>query len=209
MQLRSHSLGFFHRGEGMINRLWGKLIDGGEKRVLLQSSFIEWEIIIGEQCKSVLFQQDTANANVYTYLLHREDAMVLYGFSSIFVRDTFLAMQKVNGIGARQALSIVSSLDAVHIWQSIQSQDVARLVVVPGLGKKKAEQMILQLKDMVPELPKQANEKQATSDVILGLVQMGYTHEEIHQAYARLNVDSTESEADVFNALIRILGGGT
>jgi len=192
----------------VINKLWGTVSDGGEKRILLHSSFIEWDISMGERCKAIIMQQEGTKKVIYIHLLHREDTMKLFGFSSSFVRETFLSLQKVNGIGPKQALGIVSELDVSYVWRSIKTKDFAPLSTVSGLGKKKIEQIFVQLKDNLPDEQPVEKSSDIRSDIILGLVHMGYTHDEVYEAMENTpEIAKDMPEDEIFRLLLKKLGG--
>jgi Holliday junction DNA helicase RuvA len=90
---------------------------------------------------------------LYTHLAIREDAHSLFGFVSEAERALFRSLIKVNGVGARLALAILSGLSAEEFHRCVQNQDAARLVRLPGVGKKTAERLIIELRDRLPELP--------------------------------------------------------
>jgi len=128
----------------------------------------------------------------------REDAQLLYGFGSEQERATFRQLLKVNGIGAKSALSILSGLSIDDLAQAVAMQDSAMLTRVPGVGKKTAERLLLELKDkfsLVGLNAAQANQpKSAASDVLNALISLGYNEREALAAVKLLPSDSTVAE---------------
>jgi Holliday junction DNA helicase RuvA len=90
---------------------------------------------------------------LYTHLAVREDAHSLFGFVSEAERLLFRSLIRVNGVGAKLALGILSGLSAEEFHRCVENQDAARLVRLPGVGKKTAERLIIELRDRLPELP--------------------------------------------------------
>src|SRR5688500_19975012 len=100
---------------------------------------------------STLFQLPATGSDVtlLTHLLVREDAHQLYGFSTESERNLFRQLLKISGVGARTALAVLSGMSVADVKQAVSAQDSARLVKVPGIGKKTAERLLLELKDKV------------------------------------------------------------
>jgi Holliday junction DNA helicase RuvA len=128
-----------------------------------------------------------------THFVVREDAQLLYGFGSNQERATFRQLLKVNGIGAKSALSILSGLSIDELVQAVAMQEAAMLTRVPGVGKKTAERLLLELKDkftvdgvaaMRSNLP-----KSASSDVLNALLALGYNDREAVAAVKQLPAD--------------------
>ena len=133
-----------------------------------------------------------------THFVVREDAQLLYGFGSDQERVTFRQLLKVNGIGAKSALSILSGLSIDDLVQAIAMQDTAMLTRVPGVGKKTAERLLLELKDKftVGDLTvNNSNQlKSVSSDVLNALISLGYNEREALAAVKLLSVDATVAE---------------
>jgi len=125
----------------------------------------------------------------------REDAQLLYGFGSEQERATFRQLLKVNGIGAKSALSILSGLSIEDLMQAISMQETAMLTRVPGVGKKTAERLLLELKDKFSVAGLSANAtntpKSASSDVLNALISLGYNEREAVAAVKLLPADIT------------------
>ena len=123
----------------------------------------------------------------------REDAQLLYGFGSNQERATFRQLLKVNGIGAKSALSILSGLSIDELVQAVALQDTAMLTRVPGVGKKTAERLLLELKDkftidgVAAMSTNQA--KSASGDVLTALLALGYNEREALAAVKLLPAD--------------------
>ena len=180
----------------MIARLKGVLIEKTPPFVVLDCNGVgyECEVPMGT------FYNLPAIGEVVTLLTHfvvREDAQLLYGFGTERERATFRQLLKVNGIGAKSALSILSGLSVEDLIQAVALQDTAMLTRIPGVGKKTAERLLLELKDKfsiegisaTPGAP-----KSAASDVLNALVSLGYNEKEALLAVKQLAPDVGVSE---------------
>ena len=130
----------------MIGRLSGKLIEKNPPSLMLDVNGAGYEI---DAPMSTFYKLPAIGADVglFTHLLVREDAQLLYGFATASERSVFRLLLKVNGVGAKVALAIQSGLSAEELANCIANKDVAALVRVPGIGKKTAERVLLDLKD--------------------------------------------------------------
>ena len=130
----------------MIGRLSGKLIEKNPPSLMLDVHGVGYEI---DAPMSTFYKLPAIGADVglFTHLLVREDAQLLYGFATASERSVFSLLLKVNGVGAKVALAIQSGLSAEELANCIANKDVAALVRVPGIGKKTAERVLLDLKD--------------------------------------------------------------
>lgn len=132
-----------------------------------------------------------------THFVVREDAQLLYGFGSVQERSTFRQLLKVNGIGAKSALSILSGVSIDELVQAITLQEVGMLTRIPGVGKKTAERLLLELKDKfgVEGLTSNAHApKSASSDVLNALISLGYNEREALAAVKLLPAEATVAD---------------
>jgi Holliday junction DNA helicase RuvA len=118
---------------------------------------------------------------LYTHLVVREDAHTLYGFASLEERAAFRQLIRISGVGARTALSVLSGLSVADLAQSIAMQDSGRLTRIPGIGKKTAERLLLELKGKLAEVSVSPAQGPA-SDVLRALVALGYSERESQAA---------------------------
>jgi len=116
----------------------------------------------------------------FAHLAVREDAHTLYGFTTLEERAAFRQLIRISGIGARTALSVLSGLSVADLAHSIALQDSGRLTRVPGIGKKTAERLLLELKGKLTEVGAPAQER--PSDVVNALLALGYSDKEAHAA---------------------------
>ncbi|MEY4908669.1 MAG: Holliday junction branch migration protein RuvA [Pseudomonadota bacterium] len=122
----------------------------------------------------------------------REDAQLLYGFLTPAERETFRQLIRITGVGPRIALAVLSGMSANELAQAVSTQQVGRLVKVPGIGKKTAERLLLELKGKLgPDLalPGTVVQTDAQSDIVQALIALGYNEKEAAAAIKLLPVD--------------------
>ncbi|GMA56288.1 Holliday junction DNA helicase subunit RuvA [Alicyclobacillus sacchari] len=152
-----------------------------------------------------------AQAFLYTYQHVREDGIVLYGFATAEERTLFERLLVVSGIGPRLALHITGAASVPSLVAAVQSEDTNYLCTLPGIGKKTAQRMVLDLKDKLDDLAlawPMATEhtslpaKDRTDDVIAALVALGYRPREAQQAIAAIHPEPDEPVEDVVRAAL-------
>ena len=176
----------------MIGRLHGILLEKRPPLVLIDCNGVGYEC---EVPMSTFYNLPAIGEKVImlTHFVVREDAQLLYGFGSNQERATFRQLLKVNGIGAKSALSILSGLSIDELVQAVALQDTAMLTRVPGVGKKTAERLLLELKDkftidgVAAMSTNQA--KSASGDVLNALLALGYNEREALAAVKLLPAD--------------------
>ncbi len=165
----------------MIARLNGILIEKAPPQVVIDCAGVGYEV---EVPMSTFYNLPEIGAKVQllTYMVVREDAQLLYGFGSEQEKSTFKQLLKVNGIGAKSALSILSGVSIEDLIQAVNLQEVAMLTRIPGIGKKTAERLLLELKDKFSingvSGVGAAQPKSATSDILNALLALGYNDKE-------------------------------
>ena len=130
----------------MIAFLHGQLVDALPTQVTVDVHGVGYEIDVS---MSTFYQLPATGEDVtlYTHFVVREDAQLLYGFATAQERHVFRQLLKISGVGARTALSVLSGMSIADLYDTVAAQDSARLVKVPGIGKKTAERLLLELKD--------------------------------------------------------------
>lgn len=180
----------------MIARLKGVLIEKTPPHVVIDCNGVGYEC---EVPMSTFYNLPNIGETLtlLTHFVVREDAQLLYGFGTERELATFRQLLKVNGIGAKSALSILSGLSVEDLIQAIALQETGLLTRVPGVGKKTAERLLLELKDKfsVDGLTGNSNTpKSAASDVLNALVSLGYNEKEALLAVKQLAPDVGVSE---------------
>lgn len=165
----------------MIGRLSGTLLEKTPPLVLIDCNGVGYEC---EVPMSTFYNLPAVGEKVVmlTHLVVREDAQLLYGFGSSQERATFRQLLKVNGIGAKSALSILSGLSIDELVQAVALQETTMLTRVPGVGKKTAERLLLELKDKFTidgvAAMNSSQPKSASSDILNALLALGYNERE-------------------------------
>ncbi|MGB4812228.1 MAG: Holliday junction branch migration protein RuvA [Methylophilaceae bacterium] len=173
----------------MIARLNGTLIEKHPPQIVVDCNGVGYEV---EVPMSTFYNlpEIGQKLNLLTYFVVREDAQLLYGFGTAQEKNTFKQLLKVNGIGAKSALSILSGVTIEDLVQAVSQQEVSTLTRIPGIGKKTAERLLLELKDKLGagDLSHSANQaKSATYDVLNALVALGYNEREAQSAVKLLD----------------------
>ncbi|MDE1951274.1 MAG: Holliday junction branch migration protein RuvA [Betaproteobacteria bacterium] len=176
----------------MIGRIHGTLLDKTPPQLLVDCAGVGYEIDVP---MSTLYGLPAVGQPVtlLTHLTVREDAHQLYGFATPQEREAFRALIRISGVGARIALAVLSGLSVNELAQAIAAQDPARLTRVPGIGKKTAERLLLELRGKLgPDLGRPVGTIAAPghADVLQALLALGYSEREASATVARLPADS-------------------
>jgi len=180
----------------MIARLTGVLAERSPPFVLLDVNGVGYEVQVP---MSTFYNLPELGAKVtlLTQFIVREDAQQLFGFLTAAERESFRELIKISGVGPRIALALLSGLNASELAQAVAAQDTSRLVKVPGIGKKTAERLLLELKGkLAPALatPGFAAASDAQSDILQALVALGYSDKEAQAALKQLPPDVSVSD---------------
>ncbi len=182
----------------MIARLSGILIEKTPPQVVIDCHGVGYEC---EVPMSTFYNLPATGEKVVllTQFIVREDAQLLYGFGSEQERATFRQLLKVNGIGAKSALAILSGLSVDDLAQAVALQETGLLTKVPGIGKKTAERLLLELKDKFSidggaTLAGVNQAKSASGDVLNALLALGYNEREALAAVKQLPADTSVTE---------------
>jgi len=164
----------------MIGKLTGMLGDKNPPQVLVDCNGVGYEVDVP---MSTFYNLPGVGEKItlLTHLVVREDAQLLYGFGSAGEREAFRQLIKISGVGPRTALSVLSGMSVADIAQAVTAQDAGRLVKVPGIGKKTAERLLLELKGKFgADLGAGAvgTGSDAQVDILQALVALGYSDKE-------------------------------
>jgi Holliday junction DNA helicase RuvA len=165
----------------MIGRLSGTLLEKNPPQLLLDVQGVAYEVDVP---MSTFYNLPATGERVtlFTHLVVREDAHLLYGFGSDNERRAFRQLLKISGIGARTALSVLSGLSVAELAQAVTLQEAGRLTRIPGIGKKTAERLLLELKDKLgADLTTAVGVHRvppASSDILHALLALGYSDKE-------------------------------
>lgn len=182
----------------MISRLRGIVLEKNPPSVVVDVHGVGYEAQVSMQTFYTL-PAIGEEVQLYTQLVVREDAHLLFGFSSKEERETFQALVKVSGIGAKIALGILSALTSDELASAVANEDIKRLTAAPGIGKKTAERMVLELRGKLvsstqPDGAIAIVENSQHDDIIHTLIALGYNDKEARQACKNLPEGTDVSE---------------
>jgi Holliday junction DNA helicase RuvA len=171
----------------VIGRLTGKLVAKHPPQVLVEVAGVAYELDVPMSTFYGLPATGEA-VTLHTHLIVREDQHALYGFATLEERTAFRQLIRIAGVGARTALAVLSGLSVAELAEAVTLQEAGRLTRIPGIGKKTAERLLLELKGKLAEAlpaPAQAGARDS-SDVLNALLALGYSHKEAAAAVRQL-----------------------
>jgi len=196
----------------MFNSLTGEITFKGDERLCVSIGGVEWDLVASRKALERLPVVGQV-ARIYTHLVHREDVMRLYGFCDEAERALFLDLQKVEGVGPRGALKMLSGVDREQFSQALDRDDLDALSAVPGVGKKTAQKIILTLKGKLTPIG-DAPPRSAEDDISNALVGMGFDRKiaktavaSAVRALAGRNLKGEELERELFKVALSFAGG--
>jgi len=175
----------------VIGRITGTLIAKQAPDILVEVAGLGYEILVP---MSTLYQLPEVGQqlSLHTHFVVREDAQVLYGFHDEQERVLFRALIKVNGVGPKMALAILSGMEASDFVRTVRSNDVTALVSMPGIGKKTAERLIIEMRDRLKEwnlsdngqtpAANRVNSSSLTKEAETALISLGYKPQQASHA---------------------------
>ncbi len=181
----------------MIGRISGKLLEKNPPQILVDVGGVGYEIDVP---MSTFYNLPEIGGHVVllTHFVVREDAQLLYGFLTAAERSVFRLLIKISGIGARTALSILSGMTVQMLAQAIAAQDSAMLTRIPGIGKKTAERLVLELKGKLGAdlegVSLAGAQSESKNDIVSALVALGYSERESISAAKKLPDDVSVSD---------------
>jgi holliday junction DNA helicase RuvA len=180
----------------MIGRLTGVLLEKNPPQILLDVQGVGYEVDVP---MSTFYNLPGLNERVvlHTYLVVREDAQLLYGFGTHDERAAFRQLLKISGVGPKLALSVLSGLSLADLAAAVVNKEVGRLTRIPGVGKKTAERLLLELQGKFTALPASAAKGAASThsaDIVNALLALGYNDKEADWAAKQLPADAGVSD---------------
>ena len=194
----------------MIGSLRGRLAGKQAPHIVLECNGVGYEI---ETPMSTFLDLPAPGTEIFlhTHLLVREDAQILYGFASEDERALFRTLLKVNRVGAKMALGVLSAMSASDFRRCVEYEDAAMLSKVPGIGKKTAERLIMEMRDKVdkvgaPSLRGETVTVEASSrsEAFDALVALGYKANEVNKLLGKLDTDGKTAEDIIRQALKQV-----
>jgi len=197
----------------MIARLRGRLLEKAPEHIVVDVGGVGYQLFVSLNSFYRL-PNPGAEVDLFVHTHVREDALQLYGFLDAAERTLFLLLLQVSTIGPKVAVGVLSGMDTPDLERAIADGDARRLVAVPGIGKKKADLMILQLREKVKVLQQARAAASSESTVRVGgdaaeavsaLVNLGYKQHEAERAVGRAEEAGTRALADLIREALRRL----
>lgn len=186
----------------MIAHLRGKLIEKEPARVVVDVNGVGYEVFVPlTTYTSMPDSGGEVSVDIYTHV--REDTIALYGFSSRQERRVFERLISISGIGPRLAVTILSGGSVEGLVSAIRRGDLARLTAIPGVGKKTAERIVVELKDKLQDVTAEAAKPAVEVDVISALENLGYPRAMIEAAVRRAVGDDGDDSGVGFEELFK------
>lgn len=194
----------------MIGHLRGRVLDRQPPRLLLDVSGVGYEIEVPMSAWPAL-PQAGEETGLWTHLQVREDGQALYGFAAQDERDLFRSLIRVSGVGPKLGLAILSGMSAGEFVHVVREGQTAKLVQIPGVGRKTAERLVLEMRDKLNSLPAfadgveipagEAAPANLQDEAIQALVVLGYKEQEAAKLVSRVGESHTDSAALIRAAL--------
>jgi Holliday junction DNA helicase RuvA len=179
----------------MIGRLAGILLDKNPLQLIIDCQGVGYEVSVP---MSTFYQLPSVGEKVVllTHFVVREDAQLLFGFGTVQERELFRELIKISGVGARTALALLSGMSVADLAQAVTLQEAGRLTKIPGIGKKTAERLLLELKGKLgADLGSGgAVAQDSNSDILNALLALGYSDKEATLALKQVPAGSSVSD---------------
>ena len=199
----------------MISQIRGKLIEVEDDKVVVDVGGVGYEIEVASSVLDTLPVDKDQEFSLVCHFVVREDAQLLYGFSSREERSLFSAYIRINGVGPRLGLALLSSLSMNDLSHIVDQNDVGLLQKVPGVGKKTAERLLVELKNQLGGLLKLQSYQGQAQDKVAGsaslareageaLIALGYKQQESSEAVTRALTEVSDHTSLTLNELVRL-----
>lgn len=192
----------------MIARLEGELLDKQAPCVLIDVNGVGYEVNVSLNTL-VSLPEIGANLALLTHFVVREDAQTLYGFISSRERELFRALIKVNGVGPKMALGILSGMTVDEFSTAVFSEDIGLLIKLPGVGKKTAERLVIEMRDIIDSvgLTSAIDSSNENKDVRLeaegALISLGYKQQDVSKIMSKLDLKSVSTAEDIIRLALK------
>jgi len=190
----------------MIGSLRGKLTSKRAPQIIVECEGVGYEV---ETPMSTFLNLPAIGQDLFlhTHLLVREDAQILYGFASERERSFFRTLLRISGVGAKMGLAILSTMSVTEFQACVEFEDAATLVKIPGVGKKTAERLIIEMRDKIdkssvsPGNARAPVEASPRSEAVGALIALGYKSGEVNKLIGAMDVDGQSAEDIIRQAL--------
>ncbi|MDA8782756.1 Holliday junction branch migration protein RuvA [Porticoccaceae bacterium] len=194
----------------MIGRLQGRVLDKQAPDLLLDVQGVGYEVLVS---LSTFFAVPDIGETVtlHTHFVVREDAQLLFGFAELSERSLFRHLIKVNGVGPKMALAILSGMSATEFALCVHNNDVATLVKLPGVGKKTAERLVIEMRDRIGDIDasssgqiaETAKQPDIAEEAESALIALGYKPQDAAKMVSRAVADDISSAEQLIRAALK------
>lgn len=200
----------------MIAHLTGRILRKGPQEVVIETAGVGYRVSIPLSTFYRLAEEaGEASLRIHTHV--REDTLQLFGFLTAREQELFERLISVSGVGPRLATSILSGIETDELTQALRDSDVARLTRIPGVGKKTAERLVVELKDKMPPLgaatdeePRRASGGTTKDDLVSALANLGYSRPEAERGVDKaLREEPNGRFEDLLRRSLRVLSGAS
>ncbi len=193
----------------MIGSLRGKLAAKQAPHIIVDCHGVGYEV---ETPMSTFLELPSVGADLFlhTHLLVREDAQILFGFATEQERSLFRTLLRISGVGAKMGLAILSTMSVGDFQRCVEYEDAATLVKIPGVGKKTAERLIIEMRDRIeqtttaPGVSKVAVEASPRSEAVDALLALGYKSREVNKLLGAMDIGGKSAEDIIRSALQQV-----
>ena len=198
----------------MIASIQGVLLEQGKESVVIEAQGVGFEILVSNRTLAKL-PETGGKVRLLTHLVVREESLTLFGFENAEEKAMFLKLIAVSGVGPKVALNVLSGMSTSDLAIALVSEDARAIARIPGIGKKTAERLILELKEKVdsralsqaaPQLPEQGAAASAMQEAVRALMALGYSSAEASRAVGAAG--SAGSVEEIIVAALRGLDTG-
>ena len=198
----------------MIALLTGQLVSKTPERIILDVGGVGYQVAIPLSSFYSLPDEGQATLHIYTHV--REDTLLLFGFLSLAEKELFILLLSISGIGPKVALNILSHMSCADLRDALLTEDAKRLATLPGIGKKTAERLILELRDKIRKLVATSNvlpvsntqgitTSNVNDDTLSALTNLGYKEKQATAVLAKLEIHPNDSMETVLKAALKHL----
>ncbi|MDD2556770.1 MAG: Holliday junction branch migration protein RuvA [Desulfuromonadaceae bacterium] len=199
----------------MIALLTGTMRHKSPEHVIIEANGVGYSVDIPLSSYYGLPEEGQATLYIHTHV--REDTLRLYGFLTLAEKETFILLIGISGIGPKAALNILSHMSCADLHQALFNEDVARLTTVPGIGKKTAERLILELHEKIRKLATAKNSlskeqepltpalRDSSADALSALISLGYKEKQARGVLEKMHIDAHTSTQEILKQALQHL----
>ncbi|MBW2185617.1 MAG: Holliday junction branch migration protein RuvA [Deltaproteobacteria bacterium] len=198
----------------MIALLTGKIASKTTEQIIVDVNGVGYQVAVPLSSFYSLPDEGVATLHIHTHV--REDALLLFGFMTPIEKEMFILLLTISGIGPKVALNILSHMSCIDLRDALVNEDAKRLATLPGIGKKTAERLILELREKIRKLsaidPAQTDDSRRNSapidindDTLSALINLGYKEKQACAALAKITIGADDTMETVLKAALKLL----